>query len=666
MNLTVAGPLSAMVMLAVWVSASELSGLFIVPPLDTSMLWLPAGLALSVFLSTPRRSWGWPAAVLVIGQLVSGVVLGERSIQHSLGWGLANVTGAVSAAQLLHLSGRQRGRPQPDFESVTGAPLLLGASLLGALLGALTAGVAVRFTQDGGELLWPRIGTWWAGDALAMFLITPLMLAPGRARSTPVDRMLGALALLVVAAAGTLALELEAGPLFLALVPSLAVPAQIVLAMKTGPRGAALVAPSLMLVAGIPAVMGLTVLPGAPYTPHDRFLILQAFLTTSHLAALLFAAALAQRERITQRHALLVDVGDALGSSLVAERVLQTALDRLVPWLADEVVVWHAGGEATQRAGRTSWLFEEVDGHAHEVLAETRVDAPGGSACLLPLHGRDTRFGLMGFGWSNRAPQEDDVALATAVAARVSVALENARLYEQTTEAVAAREEFISIAAHELRTPLTSLQLRLQSIQREGGFDDRLRERLGRALDQTTRLSRLVDLLLDVSRVQAGALRLQRQPVRLAQLAQDVVERFAEQARQAGSALHLEVRGDPVGDYDRLRIEQVLTNLLSNALKFGKGRPVSVVVEAENGEARLVVHDEGLGVNEATRAKLFDRFWRGVSVEHFGGLGLGLYLSRHLVEAHGGHIVALEKTGPGATFVVTLPLAAPAVETPVG
>lgn len=375
----------------------------------------------------------------------------------------------------------------------------------------------------------------------------------------------------------------------------------------------------------------------------------------SHLSALLFAATLAQREQITMRHALLVEVGDALGSSLEAKRVLQSAIDRLVPALACEVVVWHAQGEPPLRAGTPTGQLEEMDGR--QITAATRLDTPGRFVFLTPLQVRDTRFGLMAFSWSRRNPREEDVAVAAAVAARVSVALENERLYAQMTEAVTAREEFISIAAHELRTPLTSLQLRLQSIQRDGGFEERIRERIGRAQEQSARLARLVDLLLDASRAQWNALRLQRQPVQLAALAQDVVERFAEQATQAGSPLKLEIKGDPMGDYDRLRLEQVLTNLLSNALKFGQGRPVTVVVEEDHGEARLLVHDEGMGVNEATRQKLFDRFWRGVSVEHFGGLGLGLYLSRHLVEAHGGRIVALERPGPGATFVVSLPLA---------
>src|SRR5690606_13602322 len=161
--------------------------------------------------------------------------------------------------------GRKRRQPQPDFESISGAPLLMCAALVGALAGALGAGAVLRVSVGTG-LLWSQIGTWWAGDTMAMFLVTPLLLAPGRASSTPRDRLQGALALRVVALVGALALGCQAGPVFLALVPSLAVPAQIVLAMKAGPRGAALVAPSLMLVAGIPAVMGLAMLQMSPYT----------------------------------------------------------------------------------------------------------------------------------------------------------------------------------------------------------------------------------------------------------------------------------------------------------------------------------------------------------------------------------------------------------------
>jgi signal transduction histidine kinase len=229
-------------------------------------------------------------------------------------------------------------------------------------------------------------------------------------------------------------------------------------------------------------------------------------------------------------------------------------------------------------------------------------------------------------------------------------------------EAIRARDEFLSVASHELKTPLTSLGLRLHALARaiDADPESAVSRRHGREVAamkrQVSRLAELIDGLLDVSRISTGRLRIHREPVDLAALVQEMVARFVPEAERAGCTLDLRPSGPCEGSWDRLRMEQVVSNLLSNALKYGAGQPVHVHVEAEGGLARLWVRDEGIGIDAAAHARIFQKFERAVSERHYGGLGLGLYVVRTLVEAMGGTIRVESQPGEGATFIVELPL----------
>lgn len=231
-------------------------------------------------------------------------------------------------------------------------------------------------------------------------------------------------------------------------------------------------------------------------------------------------------------------------------------------------------------------------------------------------------------------------------------------------EAVRARDEFLSIAAHELRTPLTPLRLQLDSLElalERGGLldDEALRRRLDRATSSTLRLSRLVDDLLDVSRLRIGHMRLAPQEVDLVAIARDAIANHSGEARRDTTPVRLLAPAPVVGWWDRARLEQVVGNLLVNALKYGAGKPVDVAVSGLDGTARLEVRDQGIGIEPADAERIFDRFERAVSAHHYGGLGLGLYIARQIVVAHGGEIGVESQPGAGATFRVELPRTPP-------
>ena len=225
--------------------------------------------------------------------------------------------------------------------------------------------------------------------------------------------------------------------------------------------------------------------------------------------------------------------------------------------------------------------------------------------------------------------------------------------------AVRLRDEFLAIASHELRTPLTPLRLQLQVMLRHlrkgpGGAED-LEAAAESALRQTERLTMLVNDLLEVSRISMGRLTLNVESMDLAEAAREVLGRHESEARSAGCRLSLRAES-VVGRWDKLRVDEVLTNLVVNAIQYGAGKPVEVAVERAGGTARLTVHDQGIGISSEDQRRIFDRFERAVPVRSYGGIGLGLYIAKQIVVAHGGSIGVRSAPGEGSTFTVELPV----------
>jgi signal transduction histidine kinase len=176
------------------------------------------------------------------------------------------------------------------------------------------------------------------------------------------------------------------------------------------------------------------------------------------------------------------------------------------------------------------------------------------------------------------------------------------------------------------------------------------------AARQADRLARLITELMDVSRITAGRLHLELEEVDLVTLVRDVVGRLGEDAAKAGSPIELDERSATVtGRWDRLRIEQVVTNLLTNAFKFAAGKPIEVTVAEDGPLGRIVVADHGVGIAPEDSERIFRRYEQATPAQRHGGLGLGLYIVRQIVEAHGGTIRVESQPGVGSVFTVELP-----------
>ncbi|MFE8603808.1 GAF domain-containing protein [Archangium violaceum] len=286
------------------------------------------------------------------------------------------------------------------------------------------------------------------------------------------------------------------------------------------------------------------------------------------------------------------------------------------------------------------------------------------SVMVVPLRSHERALGLVTLGACKpRRPHgPEDLSLGQELAHRLAAALESARLFLESQRAVRLRDEFLAVASHELKTPLTPLRLQLQGLRRvaEGhGGEPVPTERILRVVrsceSQVRKLAGLVNDLLDVAKLARGRLPLHLEEVDLGAVAREVLEQLSAEVVRTGCRVELMDRERVVGRWDRLRLEQVVTNLLTNALKYGAGRPIHVGVEWAHEVARLSVRDEGIGIAPEHRGRIFGKFERAVSERHYGGLGLGLHITWQIVSALGGTIAVESEVGHGSTFTVELP-----------
>jgi signal transduction histidine kinase len=234
-------------------------------------------------------------------------------------------------------------------------------------------------------------------------------------------------------------------------------------------------------------------------------------------------------------------------------------------------------------------------------------------------------------------------------------------LLEDLRGAIRARDDFLSVASHELRTPITTLGLQLDGLFRlvDQQVPPAQHANLARRLEvtrrQVDRLATLVATLIDVSRITSGRVQLSRQLADLVEVLRLVVERFGDETQRGGSSLQFARRGPVWGNFDVSRVDQVFTNLLSNAIRYGRGKPIVVGAVSQGDTARFWVEDRGIGIPPEHQARIFQQYERAAPSTSYAGLGLGLWISRQLVEAMGGTISVRSEVDAGSVFTVEIP-----------
>ena len=234
-------------------------------------------------------------------------------------------------------------------------------------------------------------------------------------------------------------------------------------------------------------------------------------------------------------------------------------------------------------------------------------------------------------------------------------------LLDELRGAIRVRDDFLSVASHELRTPITTLGLQIDGLFRmmQQQVPQTLQETLSRRLEvtrrQIDRLAGLVGALIDVSRITSGRLQLSKQLADLVEVIRLVLERFGDDALRGGSSLRFERQGPVWGNFDISRVDQVFTNLLSNAIRYGRGKPIVVGAVGAGRNARFWVEDRGIGIPPEHLSRIFQQYERAAPSTSYAGLGLGLWISRQLVEAMGGTISVRSEVDAGSVFTVEIP-----------
>lgn len=289
---------------------------------------------------------------------------------------------------------------------------------------------------------------------------------------------------------------------------------------------------------------------------------------------------------------------------------------------------------------------------------------PVRSYLAVPVVNRDGKpVGGLFFGHSEVGVfTEQAEKIVEGLAVQAAVAMDNATLYGKLQQSVTARDEFLSIASHELKTPLTTLKLQSQIRERylnKGDFSkfssDNLIKMFTSDRKQIDRIVRLVDDMLDIGRINSGKLGMTLENFDLCELARDVVERIRAQYQDAKVELNFDCAESARVHADRHRIEQVLVNLLSNALKYGDGKPVTVKLYSRAGRVFTEVIDRGIGIAPKDHKLIFGRFERAVEGTGISGLGLGLFIVKQIIEGHQGQIHVVSDLGEGSKFTFDLP-----------
>jgi signal transduction histidine kinase len=372
-----------------------------------------------------------------------------------------------------------------------------------------------------------------------------------------------------------------------------------------------------------------------------------------------------ERERLVRSSRFIADASRLL-ASLDLERALAATAELAVNTVVDACAI----DLLTEGRARR---FVAVARDAHVVLRDeipmTQVRAGNAvtftvgetSYLVLPLVTRETKVGTVSLARrGGRHFGDEEVAAALDLARHVELTIENARLYQGLERALRSRDDFLSIIAQEIRTPATALRLGAKALELQPCADLSLSAKLEAVDRAVMRILRFVDDLIDYAHIRNEGIVYKLEETDAVDVARDAVARFAIEAQRSGSHVSLQANGPVVGSWDRGRLEHVMANLLSNAIKFGLGKPITVSVSSEESNARISVHDEGMGIRAERQPELFEPMGQAQPPNlRASGAGLGLYIVKSIVEGLGGTLSVASAPGAGATFTVVLPRPGP-------
>lgn len=637
--------------------------------------WPQVGVGLAVARISRLRAWlGIWIAMTVTFDWVVGAYEGVQA------WLIRIFLGATMAFQVLlgaHFL-RPVDPPNPVISRAGVLRLFLLSGLVAGLVGtlfrlALTVPLGAAL-EDLPFLVAYRFSSHVEGVMVMAPLLFMVWYSP-KPTFRPTQYALAAwilLSLLVLTYAASTRSPIDVGT-FRGVLLLLILPLTVLAALRLGAHGAVAAVFAASFFPTWATVRGLSPF-GAPAGMGSEIL-LEVFLVVTSVTTLLVAAVLEEEKAATGE---LLEAKATL-ENRVRDRTRQLRSERdFTSTVLDTVGALIVVTDEEGRILRFNRACEELTGKHFEdvqgksvweigVIPEDEIDLARSRVHSTVATGENHWIAKDGslrlFHWTNtRSPEVPGIVISVGLDVT-----EARRAQREADDAIEARDEFLSVASHELKTPLTTLQLQIQSLQRlarrEPEASEEVTRRLGITLRQALRLASLINELLDVSRIMHGSIGLELAPTDMAAIVREAIDRHAADAQQAGSTITTEGLDRPlVGLWDALRVDQIVANLLSNAIKYGEGRPVEVRLRRVEDRSELSVTDHGIGISPEDQRRIFDRFERAVSTRHYGGFGLGLWITRQIVESHGGTIAVSSEEGRGSTFTVQLPLKPPGSE----
>jgi PAS domain S-box-containing protein len=640
--------LSLVVLAIVYIAAGKLGLLFASVHASATAVWPPTGIALAALLLLGRRAW---PAVAVGAFVVNDTTAG--SVATSLGIALGNTLEGLLGAWLVErMAGGLRAFDRPRDVFALAAAVVPGA-FVSASIGVASLAIAGYAPIADLDTIWL---TWALGDVAGALLVAPPILlwattdgehgrGEGETRRAHLIE-LAALLTVVVALAAVIWSGLAPGELRRYPLAFVAIPPLLWAAYRFGRREAATVLLLLAAIAVYGTLRGFG--PFSPLPPRHALLVLQGFMATMALMTLVVASLAWSREREISLLQTIIDRIPVMITMYEPDsRVLRLnrEFERITGWSMEEA--------------RTVDLLERCypdPVYRDRVRAYMESLADGWRDLVMT-----TRSGeQIETAWSNvRLPDDTRIGIGLDARERKRAEAERERAHAQAEASSRAKDEFFAMLGHELRNPLGAITTALHVIDLCGPLDERSDEARAIIRRQVRQLVRLVDDLLDVTRLATGKVSLSLRRIDLAAVARRAVEGVSARGRT------VTCRADaPVWiDADETRIEQILGNLLGNALKFtSAGGRITVTAEVDGPEAVLRVEDDGAGVPPDLLPRIFDLFVQGQTTLHRreAGLGIGLTLVQRLVDLHRGRIEATsEGPGRGSAFTVRLPAARP-------
>lgn len=372
------------------------------------------------------------------------------------------------------------------------------------------------------------------------------------------------------------------------------------------------------------------------------------------------------RKRNESLQRFLVNAGKILVSSLDYHETFERVAHLTVKEICDNcrIEILNDNGELEEvitKGDKAEEIKEIADINSLEVVKKGQI-VVSSSAIQVPMTAHNRTLGVLTLIYrpNGKKLHDEYVKIAEELGRRSAMALENSILYRLSQQAIEVRNDFLSIASHELNTPITTLKLQLQILKKVFKDKDndpeaevRLEKSVASSLRQVDRLIGLIQVLLDVSKIQSGKFHFAFSKGTVSEVVEEVVDRHKEVITSSGCTLYVSDIPDVIVSWDKMRIEQVLINLLMNAVKYAPGK-IELNIKEEKGSIIMEVRDHGDGIDPDKLKNIFERFSRATN-DSISGMGLGLYIVKEIVEGHGGEVNVVSSS-EGTSFTVTLPL----------